>query len=142
MSLPKAIDVATAIVNIPPTVHLFSLDLSRAYRQLRNRPTRMAPPWTRLLFRSGRDGGVTTAHQFIMAKLGVRVWPYLDDLVLSTAVTHFNLLRRTMQELGLFDIPTMTMSIPHKPQVDIPQAITDINVLYTSNSHERTIRTL
>ena len=68
---------------------------------------------------------------------GIRVWPYLDDIVglapdLNTARKHLASLRQTMNQLGLeeahhrateltqslvwigilFDLPTMTMSIP------------------------------
>ena len=38
MKLPTPMDLAQAIITAPPTAHLFSLDLSRAYRQLRVDP--------------------------------------------------------------------------------------------------------
>ena len=77
---------------------------------------------------------VTTALQHLMELQGIRVWPYLVGLApdLNTARKHLASLRQTMNQLGLeeahhkateptqslvwigilFDLPTMTMSIP------------------------------
>ena len=43
MTLPTPTDLAQAIIHAPPTAHLFSLDLRRAYRQLRVDPHRSGP---------------------------------------------------------------------------------------------------
>ena len=154
MSLPTAEDLATAMLTASPTAHLFCIDLSRAYRQLRIDPQEwplLGLYWDGQYFfdRALAFGGrwhaaacqrVTTALQHIVARQGLQVWPYLDDIVglspdLPTATKHFNLLRERIQELGLeeakskataptqtltwigiqFDMKQMTMTLPqHK----------------------------
>ena len=85
---------------------------------------------------------VTTALQHILHTMGIRVWPYLDDIVgiadnLQQATEHFNKIRTIMTQLGLqeathkafkptqklvwigiqFDIISRTMTMPqHKIQ--------------------------
>ena len=167
MTLPTPSTLAQAIIQAPPTAHLFSLDLSRAYRQLRVDPQEW--PLLGLIWNSQfyfdlslAFGGrwhaaacqrVTEALQFILAQRGIRVWPYLDDIVgladdLPTAIQHFAEIRSIMSALGLqeathkaqpptqrlvwigvlFDVQLMTMSIP---QSKIEQALESANFWLT-----------
>ena len=162
MKLPTPMDLAQAIIAAPPTAHPFSLDLSRAYRQLRVDPQEwplLGLTWNNQYYfdLSLAFGGcwhaaacqrVTEALQFILANLGIRVWPYLDDIVgladdQTTAISHFKQVRAVMFSLGLqeathkaieptqaliwigihFDITTMTMTIPRAKLQEALQAV-------------------
>ena len=120
MTLPTAEDLAAAILAAPPSAHLFCLDLSRAYRQLRIDPQDW--PLLGLTWRGqfyfdqalafcGRWHAaacqrVTEALRFLMTQRGAHIWPYLDDIVglsstCATAEKHFTELRALMAQLGL-----------------------------------------
>ena len=151
MKLPTTADLAAAILTASDTAHLYCIDLSRAYRQFRVDPQDwplLGLKWRNKYYfdRALAFGGrwhaatcqwVTGALRFIVAKKGLAVWPYLDDVVglapdLQTAHQHFDILRSTMLSLGLaeavtkaipptrqltwvgvhFNLTEMTMSIP------------------------------
>ena len=163
MTLPKPMDLAQAILQAPPTAHLFCLDLSRAYRQLRVNPQEwplLGLTWNNqfyfdlsLEFRGRWHAAacqrVTEALRFILAKEGITVWPYLDDIVglapdKTTSIKHFSGIREIMQSLGLqeaihkavpptqmltwigihFDVVSMTMTIPHSKLSQAKEMVT------------------
>ena len=120
MRLPTPEDLATAIIKAPPTAHIFSLDLSRAYRQLRIDPLDwplLGLQWDQSYFfdlalafggrwHAAACQRVTTALRDILADMGIQVWPYLDDIVgiadtEQLAHEHFHHIRTVMEDLGL-----------------------------------------
>ena len=94
MTLPTAEDLAAAILAAPPTAHVYCIDLSRAYRQLRIDAQEwplLGLKWKgayyfdqALAFRGRWHAAacqrVTQALRHIQANLGAAIWPYLDDI--------------------------------------------------------------
>ena len=120
LSLPTAEDLAQAILAVPPTAYLYSLDLSRAYRQLRIDPQEwplLGLIWKGAFYfdRALAFGGrwlaaacqrVTNSLKHIMAHAGAAIWPYLDDIAglaadETTAHVDFNHLRSIMAQIRL-----------------------------------------
>ena len=120
MQLPTPEDLATALLAAPGSAHMFCIDLSRAYRQLRVDPQDwplLGLAWNNSFFldRALAFGGrwhaaacqrVTDALRYVVGKEGVSVWPYLDDIAglsvdLDTTTKHFSRLRQIMANLGL-----------------------------------------
>ena len=120
MSLPTAEELAQAILAAPHTAHMYSIDLSRAYRQLRIDPQEwplLGLTWRGQYFfdRALAFGGtwhaaacqrVTNSLRHIMAKSTAKIWPYLDDIVgladdLHTATRDFKHLRSLMTQFHL-----------------------------------------
>ena len=150
MKLPTAEDLAAAILAAPPTAHMYCLDLSRAYRQLRIDPhdwPLLGLAWQGQYFfdLSLAFGGrwhaaacqrVTEALRFHMAKLAAPIWPYLDDIVgLSPtpqlAHKHFGQLRDVMAKLGLAEA--------HHKAIPPTRQLTWIGILFDLDQMTMTI---
>ena len=122
MHLPTPDELAQAILSAPPTAYVFSIDLSRAYRQLRIDPQewpllglfwRDKYYFDRALAFGGRWHAaacqrVTKALQQFLASQNIPIWPYLDDIAgigdtRQQALDRCRTLRELMQDLGLHE---------------------------------------
>ena len=163
MKLPTPMDLAQAHYHCPtdcPSVpHSTSVEHTDSYELTPRSGRYWVLTWNKQYYFDlslafgGRWHGaacqrVTEALQFILANLGIRVWPYLDDIVgladdQTTAISHFKQVRAVMFSLGLqeathkaieptqaiiwigihFDITTMTMTIPRAKLQEALQAV-------------------
>ena len=122
MRLPTPDDLAQAIITAPQTAHIYSIDLSRAYRQLRIDPQEwplLGLVWRgeyyfdRALAFGGRWHAaacqrVTKALKDFLALQQIPIWPYLDDIAgigntRQQAKERCQTLRNTMRRLGLHE---------------------------------------